>query len=94
LKLRFQHLLSKFFTRFFKKSKKQKIIKKIFGFNFFIILEYLAFIIVIVLMLSSILPKLITELTEITTSLPFLTEQVNDFSKTLKELKQDYSEIG
>jgi predicted PurR-regulated permease PerM len=26
--------------------------------------------------------------------LPFLTEQVNDFSKTLKELKQDYSEIG
>lgn len=74
-------------------DKTSEILKKFFWLNLIIVIEYIIFTWIIILLLSSILPKLVTELTEIAKNLPILTEQVNQVAQTLKEIKQDYSEI-
>ena len=68
-------------------------LKKVIWLNLIIIIEYIIFIVIIVMVLSWILPKLITELSEIAKNMPFFTDQVREVTQTLEEIKQDYSEI-
>lgn len=91
-----QHLkerLDNFITNLCRKHN-VAFLKKIIWLNAIIIFEYIIFIAIIVLVLSSILPKLITELTEIAKNMPFFTDQVTQVTDTLKEIKKDYTEIG
>lgn len=69
-------------------------LKKLFSLNLIVIILYIIFIGFIIFILSDMLPKLITELSEITNNIPFLREQILTLTQSLSELNQNYSEIG
>ena len=88
-KNKFDSLVDRFFTA----TKRGKIIKKIIGLNIIIIILYLLFMWIIVFIVSSLLPQLIKELSELSTTMPYITDYINDITYKLNEIKKLNSEL-
>jgi predicted PurR-regulated permease PerM len=56
--------------------KTQYFLKKFFSLNLIIIIEYIIFISVIVFIVSSLIPQLINELSELPKNMPFLADPI------------------
>ena len=77
-----------------KVAKRQKIIKKAISLNFLIVLEYVLFFGLLIFIISDMVPKLITELTELPKNMPFLAEPIQWVTHKLEEIKNFNAEIG
>ena len=75
------------------KNKANHILKKIFSLNVIIILTYLTFIWIIVWMISSMIPTLIWEISNLPKTFPFLADYVNEILDKLKELSKFNKEL-
>ncbi len=82
-----------FIDKYCKKHKRKKIIKKLISFNFIIILEYLLFSWIIIFTLSDLLPRLISELSQLNSHIPIVWEQINNVTNKLQEFTNFNSEL-
>ena len=73
--------------------KKKKNFKKYFSLNFVIILQYIIFSIVLIWIISNAIPKLQTELTGLSKTIPMLWEQIDNIKWVLWDINNNYSEI-
>lgn len=87
-KIKIDFIIDKLF-----KHKPNIFLKKIFSLNVIIVLVYLLFILIIWLIVSSMIPKLIYELTNLPQTFPFVADYVNDILEKLKEIKKFNNEI-
>lgn len=85
--------LDLFLDRNCKKEKYLPILKKIFSINFIIIFEYLIFLILIISIISSAIPKLQNELTGLSHTIPALQDQIDNIKIMLWDINKNYSEI-
>ncbi len=88
-----------FISRTFSDRKTRKILKTIFSIKFFVIIEYIWFIILILILFTKLIPNIIQELYEIAKSIPDLkiyidniNDKLNDF-KQIKEIWWSFSKI-
>ncbi len=82
-----------FLNKFCKKYKKLEFFKKIFSINFIIVFEYIVFLIVIITIISSAIPKLQNELTWLSKTIPVLWDQIENVKIMLSDINKNYSEI-
>lgn len=88
IKVKLDYYFDKFLNQ-----KTSIILKKFFSLDFIIIWVYLGFILIIGLMASSMIPKLIHELTHLPQTFPFISDYVNDILSKLQEIKKFNNEI-
>ncbi len=77
-----------FISRFFPQRNTRKIHKKIFNIKFFVIIEYIIFIILIYILVTKLIPNIISELYDITKKVPEFKNYIDELNKKLWELKQ------
>ncbi len=82
-----------FIDKYCKKNKRKKIIKKLISFNFIIILEYLLFSWIIIFTISGLLPRLISELSQLNSHIPVVWDQINHVTNKLQEFTNFNSEL-
>ena len=82
-----------FVQKYCKTQKRQKFFKKIFSFNLIIVFLYIWFTGIIVYVISDLLPQLTIELSELSQTLPYITDYVNDITTKLDEIKKLNSEL-
>lgn len=68
-------------------------LKRVIWVNFLIILEYIVFVWIIIFLVSDMVPKLITELSDLPKNIPFLSEPIHSVKNALVEVKNFKSEI-
>jgi len=73
--------------------KKKKYFKKYFSLNFIIVLEYVVFLLILIWIISNAIPKLQTELTGLSNTIPVLGEQLDNVKGILSDINNDYTEI-
>ena len=73
--------------------KRAKLLKKFIPLNSIIILEYILFVWLIIFVISSLVPQLLWELYDISTTVPLVTDQVNSIALRLEEVKTLNTEI-
>ena len=76
-----------------KDLKKKKNFRKYFSLNLVIILEYVIFLVILIWIISSAIPKLQTELTGLSQTIPILWEQIENVKVMLWDINKNYSEI-
>jgi len=81
------------FFKIYSKYPKLIFLKKCISLNLIIIFLYVIFVWFIIYIFSGMIPKLINELSTITRDIPFFQDQISSVTKTLTELKNDYSQI-
>lgn len=84
--------LDLFFEKFFN-EKTNIFLKKFFSLNFIIASVYILFLFIIGLMASSMIPKLIYELTHLPQTFPFVADYVNDILEKLREIRKFNHEL-
>ncbi len=77
-----------------KDTKINRFFKKLFSLNLIIILVYILFITTIAFIASDLIPKLISELSDLHKTIPFVADYVDDLLARLNELKNFNSELG
>jgi predicted PurR-regulated permease PerM len=82
-----------FIDRFCTVPKRWKIIKKILWLNLIIIILYILFIWIIVFIVSSLIPQLLKELSELSKTMPYITDYINEITYKLTEIKKLNSEL-
>ncbi len=85
--------LDTFLVTKFKKSKFAKYLKKYLSLNFIIVLQYLIFILVFASIISSAIPKLQTELTWLSNTIPIIWDELNNVKEVLSDINNDYTQI-
>lgn len=80
--------------RFIDKHKFSKTLKKVFGLNLIIALEYLIFIMAIAFTVSDLVPSLIQEMKTIPQNIPFLKEPFDIALEKLNELQSGLPTFG
>ncbi len=85
--------IDKFILKYIKSFKIKRILKKIFCLNFLIVVIYILFIWWIIFITSDMIPKLITELSELPKNMPFLAEPISWVTNKLVEIKNFKSEL-
>jgi len=76
------------------KNEKYKIFfKKYFNLNIIIIIEYILFLVIIIWIISNTVPKIQTELTGLSETIPVLGEQLQNVKDVLWNINKNYSEI-
>ncbi len=81
-----------FINKFFSWTK-SNFFRKLISLNFIIITEYLLFIWFIILILSTVIPSLLSELYSLPKNIPFLQDEIELVIVLLEEIKNDYSVI-
>jgi len=76
-----------------KDVKKKKWFTKYFNLNFVIILEYILFVALFIWIISNAIPKIQTELTGLSQTIPVLWEQIENIKWVLWDINKNYSEI-
>ena len=76
------------------KIKYKTFFKKYFSLNIVIIIEYIIFLIIFIWIISNAIPKLQTELTWLSQTIPFLWEQLDNVKNILWDINNNYTEIG
>ncbi len=76
-----------------KDTKTNRFFKKLFSLNLIIVLVYVLFITTIAFIASDLIPKLITELSDLHKTIPFVADYVDDLLARLNELKNFNSEL-
>lgn len=74
-------------------QKRLKFLKKFFWLNFIIVSIYVIFVWIIAFIVSDMVPKLITELSELPKSIPFLAEPIASVTNQLVEIKNFNTEL-
>jgi len=85
--------LDLFLNKFCRKYNKLEFLKKLFSLNFIIVFEYIVFLIVIITIVSSAIPKLQNELTWLSHTIPALWDQIENVKVMLSDINKNYSEI-
>ncbi|MDD2871683.1 MAG: AI-2E family transporter [Candidatus Gracilibacteria bacterium] len=83
-----------FLDKFCVRPNAKAVLKRILGVNLIIILEYIIFVGMIIFMVTDLIPKLISELTELPQTLPFLSEPIKTVTNKLVEIKTFKAELG
>lgn len=73
--------------------KIKEYFKKYFSLNVIIIIEYLVFVILFITIISNAIPKIQTELTWLSETIPVLWEQLNNVKSVLWDINNNYTEI-
>jgi predicted PurR-regulated permease PerM len=79
--------------RFCKKHKNLTFLKGVISINFVIIFEYIVFLIIFITIISSAIPKLQSELTWLSQTIPALWDQIDNIKIMLWDINKNYSEI-
>ncbi len=74
-------------------SRKKKWFTKYFNLNFVIIFQYIIFIAVFIWIIGNAIPKIQTELTGLSETIPILNDQIENIKGVLWDINQNYSEI-
>ena len=82
-----------FFDKFCKDKKKLFFLKKLFSTNFIIIFEYILFVGILIMIVSSAIPKIQTELTWLSNTIPVLQDKIDSVKLMLSDINKNYSEI-
>lgn len=78
--------IDKYIEKFYKNTKSQKIMKKIFSLNKILIFEYIIFVILLIFTLSHVIPKIIEELVLLPEKFPFIRNEVDNVIIKLQDL--------
>jgi len=78
---------------FCKEHKNLTFLKKFFSINFVIVIEYILFLVVVITIISSAIPKLQSELTGLSQTIPALWDQIDNVKVMLWDINKNYSEI-
>lgn len=70
-----------------------RILNKIVWVNFIIVIEYIILVWILIFLVTDMIPKLISELSDLTHNLPFLAEPVKEVTNKLIEIKNFKSEL-
>jgi len=76
-----------------KSSKTKDFFKKYFSLNFLIILQYIIFFVILIWIISNAIPKVQTELTGLSKTIPILWEQIDNIKWVLWDINNNYSQI-
>lgn len=88
-----QKYLYKIVDKYCRNKKRKAVFKNMVSLNFIVIIQYIIFIAILVVMISSIVPKLINELSELSKTLPFIAEYSNWLKDKLLEIKNVNTQI-
>lgn len=78
---------------FFQSKSTKKLLKQAFSLNVIIIIQYIGIFILLFLLVSQILPQLIKELYELSKSLPFLQNEIQNVTDRLEEVRLFNTEL-
>lgn len=85
--------LKKYVDKNKKYDKKIKVLNKIFNLNVIIIIEYIVFISIFIFVVSDMLPKLTSELSQLANNIPFFREQIIWVREKLELVRNNYDEL-
>lgn len=89
-----EHKILFWLNKILKKPLHENMFFKKHLLNFLIVLIYIVFIGTIIFIISDLVPKLITELSDLPKSIPFLTEPISSITNQLVEIKNFNTQIG
>jgi len=78
---------------FCKEHKNLTFLKRFFSINFVIVIEYIFFLVIVITIISSAIPKLQSELTGLSQTIPALWDQIDNVKWMLWDINKNYSEI-
>jgi predicted PurR-regulated permease PerM len=79
---------------FFEKKKTRKLLETAFSLNIIFFIIYIAFWITLLFFLSQVLPQLIVELYDLSKTLPFLQQDIQNITSRLEEIRNFNTQIG
>jgi predicted PurR-regulated permease PerM len=86
--------IDNFFEVFVEKNKTKKLLETAFSLNIILFIIYISFGIALIFFLSQVLPHLLKELYDLSKTMPFLQNEIQNITDKLEEIRRLNSDLG